>query len=299
MAPDLSSASQSGSPADRGSQSPEGAQSSAPLKYIATRSPRRGSRAGAVRTFWYLLKHAISPGVAPAPEHCITKTQPSGIVVQEQLPLCEKLANAAAERLSTLEQKSTALLSVVLVLAPLLIAGAVYLRREPMPRWATLTSAFLLVLAGAMLTLALVAALRAIAIRPHSVLFLGTIIDPERDTVRMYDPDYYGRGLLFEAAERQGVADQVADFVRASQQLLVLTIILSALATVPLQISFKSRPQQVEGTIALDDSTLKVIRGLVEGNIQQAATRTDGQLRAIRSRLDAVATQMRGQGPAK
>jgi hypothetical protein len=182
------------------------------------------------------------------------------------LPVCELLASDAEARLSKLEGKATGLLSLIAVVIPLTASAAVFIQQNDLPMVPKAATIGLNVAAMLAFLLALVAALRAVAVRGHQALFLNAVIDPASDEVRVYNDNFYGRGLLHVAANRQAICDHIALFVRAAQLFLVLGVVFAASAAVAVLFYVHAdTPTTIHGTVAIEPSNLNTIRDAVSG----------------------------------
>lgn len=248
---------------------PSAAPTDAPPKYLPERQARLPSKLSALprlarqlgSTFAHLLRHTLS-AYAPAPHAAVelSLSAPAGKIRGEQLAVCKEIAADSVARLDKLEQKSTTLLSVIAVVAPLTASAAVFIKKQSLPAFAGWVTLSLDVLGTVSVLLAFVAVLRALAVRGHQALFLNTVIDPESDRIREYDEDFYGRGLLYTAAHRQAVCDHIADFVRASQVFLVVGVALATVAALPALIVVHDEPTKVAGTFSLDGQTVRALQ---------------------------------------
>lgn len=221
----------------------------------------------------------------PRAATALTASQPGGAISEEMLEVCQSLASASEARLTKLETKATGLLSLIAVVIPLTASAAVFVRQHDIPAIvADVTLALNLIAVFAFL-LALLAALRAVAIRGHEALFLDAVIDPKLDRVRNYSADFYGRGLLHEAAVRQAICDHIADFVRASQLFLVLGVLLAASAAIPVLVHIRPETSAtLHGTVSIEkDSLLAISEAATE-----ATAPLDTQIRRLESEIEAL-----------
>lgn len=205
----------------------------------------------------------------------LTLSEPAGDISEEMLKVCEHLAGDAEARLTKLETKATGLLGLIALVAPLIASAAVFIRQHSLPPFPNVSTLTLNLAAMLFLALGLCAALRALAVRGQESLFLNAVVDPAKDVVRPYTPDFFGRGLLHVAAARQAICDHLADFVRAAQVFLVLGVLLAATAAGVVLFQVHEDTQTVQGTIGLDTPTLSAIQHSVESVNQAAATRLD------------------------
>jgi hypothetical protein len=244
------------------------------------------------RTFRHLLEHTLGT-FSPAPDASakLGPGAPAGVIGPKQLAVCERVARDASDRLAKLEQKATTLLSVVAVVAPLTASTAVYIRQQPLSEWAARLTLIAVLMAAAFVLLAFFAVLRALAVRGHQFLYVGTVIDPTTDKVRSSEPengyegydDFYGRGLLWEAMNRNAVCDHLADFVRGSQVFLALSVIFTLAAALPVLAVVHDSTQHVAGTISLDSTTLRSLRTPIDAARAENDARMDRVARTLDS----------------
>jgi hypothetical protein len=215
----------------------------------------------------------------------ITLKRPGGTVSPEMLKICERLAEASEARLTKLDTKSTGTLSLVAVVIPVTASAVVFIRQHSLPPMVSAITLTLDVLAIAWLLLGLFAALRAFAIRGQQELYLNAVIDPATDTIRNYDADFFGRGLLYIAAHRQAMGDHIADFVRAAQLFLVLGVTCAVGAAAPVLFFVGEDTQLVRGTITVDPQSIAAIQknidtALVDPSVR--ITRLEAQIESLR-----------------
>lgn len=241
---------------------------------------------GLTKTFAYLVGHTLgSFEQDPEPASVqISDSVPSGRFDAGTLAISQAISASSIARLEKLEQKATTLLSVIAVVAPITASVAVFIKQQALPVWA---SNFTLIfdVAGALIVLmAFVAALRALAVRGHQELYLDAVIDRNTDSVRPYSDDFWGRGLLWTAANRQAVCDHIADFVRAAQVFLVVGVVLLVLAAFPVLTVMRDDVQEITGTIRLSSETVDALRGDVAAD---PAAR-DRRLASVERELDSL-----------
>lgn len=221
----------------------------------------------------------------PRPGTALTPSQPGGAISEEMLAVCRSLASASENRLSKLETKATGLLSLIAVVIPLTASAAVFVRQHDIPAIVADVTLTLNLIAVFAFLLALLAALRAVAIRGHEALFLNAVIDPKSDRVRNYSADFYGRGLLQEAAVRQAICDHIADFVRAAQLFLALGVLFAASAAIPVLAHIRPEsPATLNGTISIGKDSLLAISEAAA----KATAPLDTQIRRLESQIQAL-----------
>jgi hypothetical protein len=251
----------------------------------------------------YLIRHTLGLfELYPLSRNPIKLDEPGGKISSQQLDVCKGIAADSEARLNKLEQKSTTLLSVVSVVAPLSVSAALFVAKEDLPSTVRFFTLSLDAMGAAFLVLAFFAVLRALAVRGQQQLFLNAVVDPAQDTIRDYDADFYGRGLLYVAASREAVSDHVADFVRSAQLFLGIGVICVLVAGTPVIFLVRDAPQEFEGSVRLHPATLNELRRITEDNKDVTHTarleeRLDSLLRAdldvrVRRELDALRAEV-------
>lgn len=230
----------------------------------------------AIRQLGYFFAHTLRPyEPKPAPPSGLSLQSPSGTFTDTHLRMCERLATQSADRLAKVEQKTTTLLSVISLLAPLSASAAAYMAlhfHHGPGRWVFGIE----VVAFVCLLLASVATLRALAIREFEDIGVGGLID--QSAVRPPSIDFEIRGLLYETAMRGAVTDHIADFVRAAQVFLWIGI-AAQVAAGGLTLSIpREQTQPTEATVHLAPEDMKTLAG--------AIAREDG----LDRRVDSLAT---------
>lgn len=181
-------------------------------------------------TFHVLLRHTLSAyGKAPSSKEPITSNSPKGTIRPKMLQRIEQLWGAAKLRSEHLEQKSTATLSGLGIAAPIVIALSVFIVKEPsISTWIRYTALVLVALAIASMVMSFLAILRALSIREREELGIDSVVASR--AFRKATDDFHGRGLLYVYTKQQAINDHVADFIRASQMFLAVSIALVLLA---------------------------------------------------------------------
>jgi len=292
-------------PAPSGSESRRSAGDEAPKYSAVAPRPQRLTLAllwqvwkGGWRRFGHFLGHTLSFfDPSPIAKADITRTAPGGTLDEKQVAVCEHLAASAEARLAKLEQKASTLLSVIVVVGPLVASAAVFAASQPLPAGARVAVLAVDFLALISTLLASIGVMRALAVRGFEELFLNTVIDPTTDTIRQYDPDFFGRGLLHTTAMRQAVIEHIADFIRAGQLFLWVGLIAAMLAGA-LVLGFVNPPR--DSLMGVSTTAVRVEREVdsslaaTADRVARIEARYDSALSAIETRLDSLA-----QGPAK
>lgn len=183
-----------------------------------------------IATFFVLLHHTLSAyGTAPPPEQSITTNSPKGTIRPKLLHRIEQLWEAARTRSEHLEQKSTATLSGLGIAAPIVIALSAFIVKEPsISAWVRYTSLLLVALAIASMVMGFLAILRALSVREREELGIDSVVVSR--AFRKATDDFHGRGLLYVCIKQQALNDHVANFIRASQMFLAISVALVLLA---------------------------------------------------------------------
>lgn len=183
-----------------------------------------------IATFLVLLRHTLSAyGTAPSPEQRITTNSPKGTIRPKLLQRIEQLWDAARTRSEHLEQKSTATLSGLGIAAPIVIALSAFIVKEPsISAMVRYTSLSLVALAIASMVMGFLAVLRALSVREREELGIDSVV--VSCAFRKATDDFHGRGLLYVYIKQQALNDHVANFIRASQMFLAISIVLVLLA---------------------------------------------------------------------
>lgn len=221
-----------------------------------------------IATFLVLLRHTLSAyATAPAPEQLITANSPKGIIRPKLLQRIEKLWEAARVRSEHLEQKSTATLSGLGIAAPIVIALSAFIVKEPsISAWVRCTSLILVVLAIASMVMGFLAVLRALSVREREELGIESVVASR--AFRKATDDFHGRGLLYVYIKQQALNDHVANFIRASQMFLAISVafvLLAGAVVVPGIAAAASRQQSVKDPALLQlNSTLKTLNDKID-----------------------------------
>lgn len=242
-----------------------------PSRYFAKRpGPRRFSletlkQSG--RTVWHLFRHTFASYDPNPPElTALTSDNPKGSIQKEQVELCRLVYDTEEHRHEKLEEKSTATFSLLAAITPFIVSAVVYMATSS--AFAAGERRFALVifaLSFVSLLIAFLASVRATGIRAVTSLHIHSVIDPKTDFIKPFNPDYFGRGLLWCASVNSAVNDHIADFVRAAQVFLVFSVILLVFAAAPVLVILKptAKPQEIRGTVQVQSAALQEISGSI------------------------------------
>jgi hypothetical protein len=107
---------------------------------------------------------------------------------------------------------------------------------------------------------------------------------PQTDKVRTYSDDFFGRALLDDAVRRHAVCDHIADFVRGAQMFLVLGVLLTAVAAVPVLFSIRPERAAIEGTVSMDPTSLRML----QDGVRASATEVELHVRELESEIQSI-----------
>jgi hypothetical protein len=279
----------SGAPASSGSQverddnGPSQYSHRRPQRIPYTRILLLGQLRYGVQTLIHLTQHTLGL-FEPTPLALVplTLSAPAGEILKPTLAICKQLADDADARAEKLETKSSSLLSLIALVAPLTASALVFIRQHRLPTVTSWITLVLDVVAMLCFLLGLVAAMRVLAVRGQQSLYLDTVVDPATNTIRPYNADFLGRGLLYIASVRQAMSDQIADFVRAAQMFLVIGVTLAVGAALPVLFQIREYKQSIQGTVALDPASLAAI----QHDIETIGTYSDARFERLKAEIE-------------
>lgn len=227
------------------------------------------------RNVRHLFSHTLSSyqDLPPSPQS-ITQAKPEGTIDKDQLPICKLVYETEEARQEKLERKSTATISLVAAITPFIVAAMVYIRTSAGLSYGGRVATFVLsIFAFIPLLLAFIASLRATGIRAYQYLHIPAVIDTQRDTIRPFSVDFFGRGLLWCASVNGSLNNHIADFVRAAHVFLVVSVILLLASAFPTLLTTepKSSSQEITGTVRVESTALQQLSTNI-GRITTATT---------------------------
>lgn len=202
-----------------------------------------------------------------------TSVNPTGEISKDQLALCQAIYDEAKERDDRLGHKSTFMLSSIAILVPIIISTLVYI--------STITTLshqwrlFTLVIATISLIflfLGFFAAFRSLSVRGYDTLYLQSVIDIPKKEIKHYSADTHGRGLLWCATKYTAMNDHKADFVRASQLFIILSILFLLISSLPLiyTMSPEAKVQRIKGDVNVTSRPLEAMMFDIKNEIRAA-----------------------------
>lgn len=229
-----------------------------PRSVIPTLSALWQGATKAVRAFFVLLFHVFTvyDDSMPDPKGISDAT---GQLTEEQLDLCKRIYDEEEKRHERLEQKATILLSVVALVVPLLVSGAYFIAtKEGFNPIAKVGGLVFTCFAGILLLVSFISLLRALAIKPRINLSVYSLFNTYPEGVKRYNPDFYGRGLLYCSSVNGALNNLLADFVRAAQVFLVVAVFLEASCSIPLILTLTPSDsiQEVKGKVTIESAGL-------------------------------------------
>jgi len=200
-------------------------------------------------------------------------TNPIGQITKDQLALCQAIYDEAKERDDKLGQKSTFMLSSIAILVPIVISTLIYIGTV-----ATLSSQwrlFTLVIGTISLIflfLGFLGTFRSLLVRSYDVLYLQSVIEFSKKEIKQYSTDVHGRGLLWCATKCTAMNDHKADFVRAGQLFIVLSILFLLISSLPLiyTMSPELKVQKIRGDVNVTSRSIEAMVLDIRNEIRSA-----------------------------
>lgn len=287
----------------------------APSRYFAQRPNRRPLSLESLKSWpgkiWYLFRHTLSSYDPNLPELlALTSDNPKGSIQKEQVELCRLVYETQEHRQEKLEEKSTAALSLVAVLTPLIVSAAVYMATSSgVAAKGRKLVLVIFTLSFFSLLVAFIAAVRATGIRSRPSLHIHSVIGHQTDVIRAFSPDYFGRALLWCASVNSAVNDHVADFARAAQVFLVFSVTLLVFAAAPVLVMLKptAKAQEITEAVQVESAALQemsVSSAKTAGALAQLekdrvqVERMEGDLSALRNRIAELEKRASAKGRA-
>ena len=98
----------------------------------------------------------------------------------------------------------------------------------------------IVVIAGVLLLLGFICALRGVSVSRRETLFLNAVLNADGQ-FRKYDAAFRARGLLYCASMNTAMNDHIANFVKAAHIFSAMAVVLFVLAAVPTSLGFSGR----------------------------------------------------------
>lgn len=215
----------------------------------------------ALNKFLYLVTLVINVyDTKPLEPTNFTSSHPSGEIKEDQLKLCQSIYDETKERDEKLGQKSAFMLSSIAILIPLMVSALFYTRTVTTlnPLWHKIIT-MLVTFSIIFIFLGFIAAFRALSIRSYDTLYIQSIIDVPQKVVANYSVDKHARGLLWCATKTTAMNDQKADFVRASQLFITLSMIFLLISSMPIiyAISPETKVQKISGNVQVSSESIE------------------------------------------
>lgn len=196
-------------------------------KYLAPIIQREKFTLKKVKTtiidFFILLVHSLSP-------HEIPKEPPEKLpkIMSENendvYSICKDMYNSSNQRIDSLEDKATKLVTFISILFT--IISFVFLNI------ASNVIKYILIVSMIILLLALLTAFRCVNIKYRKTMFLSSIYDFESNDkpIEDFNLNSQSQKLLQAAIYNQNIADNTADVLKSTRNLLFLSICIVAIA---------------------------------------------------------------------
>ena len=224
----------------------------------------------------------------------LSSTNPSGKIGEEQLKLCKEIYDEAKARDEKLGKKSTSLLSLVAILIPLIVSALIYIGTVTvLSPWCYRITMVVVTFSLFFLLMAFLGAFRVIFIRSYDVLYVQSVIDVIKKEVKQYSSDSHGRGLLWCATKLTAMNDHKADFVRASQLFITLSVILLLLSATPLiyTLSPEAKIQKIKGDVQVTSKSIESL--LVDIKNEMKSSRNNSVNEAnLQKQIETLSQQM-------
>lgn len=218
----------------------------------------------------------------------ITSANPSGVIDKDQLPICERMYEETIERNDHLTKKATSMLSSVAILVPLAVSALVYLATTAnLNIWCYRVTVFIATFSMIFLFLGFFAAFRTLFIKSYASLYLLHIVDIKKKAFKTHSDDLYGRNLLWSASKNTAMNDHKADFIRASQLFITISVFLLLLSTTPLiyTLSPKTRVQKFSGEVQVTSKSLENSLNDIKTEINSLNAKFNSPTISLRSHL--------------
>lgn len=166
-------------------------------------------------------------------------------ISNEQLGMCQWMFDQAESRGSKLEEKAQWAFGLISFLIPILVSAIAYNHLEGRI-FTNLWTVTALILSAICLLFSFISAIRAVYVKNKETLFIGSVIDCNTGDFLSYKKDEHARGLLYCAAVNTAMNDHVAQFVKNTYLLTLLSILL--FATGGITLLFSNSQQQIVKT---------------------------------------------------
>ncbi len=201
-----------------------------------------------------------------SPEEIPDIPEPKNEIDPEQLEQSQWLFDQAEKRRLHLEQKAQSTFGLMTFLVPLQASLFVFLISKTAGISTVSRSFFLtlLTLAGVLLLLGFISAVRAVSVKEFQSLYLQSVVD-ETGEVRKFDKPFRLRGLLWCTSMNEAMNDHIAQFVKGAHLLTTGAVILVTVAAVPAAIMLDNLPAgptvtKIVGTVDVASGELTSLR---------------------------------------
>lgn len=220
-----------------------------------------------------------------------TLADPSGTIQKDQIELCKQIYDEAIERGEVIDKKAISMLTLISILVPLITSAFVYIGTSLPNGFAhrlVFAAAFISLL---FLLLSFVGIFRVLKVRGFEALHLRAVIDEANGTIFTYTSDRHGRGLLWCATKNTAMNDHKADFLRASQLFIFMSVIFLIITAVPFiyTMSPDSKTQKFSGEVSVKSTTIETQLNKIADElklINEKLAKKDGQKKQTRGTAD-------------
>ena len=226
----------------------------------------------------------------------ITSTNPVGKLCKDHLAICERIYEETVERNDHLIKKATSMLSSIAILVPLVVSAVVYLATTAnLDIWCYRFTVFIAMFSIIFLFLGFFSAFRTLFVRQYASIYLHHIIDEKQNKIKDHSDDLYSRNLLWSASKNTAMNDHKADFIRASQLFIAISVFLLILSTAPLfyTLSPKTRVQRIAGDVNISSKGLEKSLTYIARDIHNISQKIDNSV-DLKEQLEALQRKVQG-----
>ena len=228
------------------------------------------------KRFFGLIYHIVTPYEAkPIPPDNLNENNPKGKLNEKQFEYCKLVFLEEEKRTEILERKSTNILSLIMVIIPLLVSSIIYiLMSVELDKTLRVTTIVFCTISILLIFLAFISAMRAVTVKNiHTMYSQKALIDLKKKEFVTYNEDIIGRGMLFCSTMNNALNRNIADFVKASQMLLVcsLSLLIVVAIAIIVVMPVKSDVQLISGKISV--SSYEAINNTIGADLNDISTK--------------------------
>ncbi|MEQ8347975.1 MAG: hypothetical protein RIB84_08895 [Sneathiellaceae bacterium] len=191
-----------------------------------------------IRNFFFVIWYAIIPfNFRPEENEILSDT--TGDIDDGQINLCQSMFDQTEERRNKLEQKAQWTFALIIFLVPIFVSMFFYVYKDMLydARIRYFSLVFLSI-SGGLLFLGFISVVRAVSVQAREILFIGALIDLDKQQFRTYSKIFHAKGLLYCVIMNTAMNDHIAQFVKGAHILTASAVIFLLVAAVPAGIAF-------------------------------------------------------------